>query len=154
MLKVIILYPNTRGATFDMAYYTGKHLPMVKEKCAGACKATGAERGLSGGEPGSKPPYLAIGYLTFDSLESFGKSFGPHAAQIVRRRTELHERPADHPDERGSRLTERGRPRRSRGRAVRGRTRRAGPVGAHRTHRSAMRLRMHPVVGLEELAGE
>ena len=83
MVKVIILYPNSPGATFDMAYYTSKHLPLVQKRCAGACKATGAEKGLGGGEPGSKPPYIAIGYLTFDSMESFGQSFGPHAGEIV-----------------------------------------------------------------------
>ena len=36
-----------------------------------------------GGEPGSKPTYAAIGYLTFDSVEAFQKAFGPHAAEIV-----------------------------------------------------------------------
>jgi uncharacterized protein (TIGR02118 family) len=83
MVRVIILYPDSPGATFDMAYYTGSHLPMVRKKCGAACTSTAAEKGVSGAEPGSKPPYLAIGYLMFDSVESFGKSFGPHAAEIV-----------------------------------------------------------------------
>ena len=83
MIKVIIFYPNGADTKFDMAYYTGKHLPMVQKKCGVACKAVAAEKGLSGGEPGSQPTYAAIGYLTFDSVDSFQKAFGPHAAEVV-----------------------------------------------------------------------
>jgi uncharacterized protein (TIGR02118 family) len=82
MIKVSVLYPNTPGATFDMAYYTSKHLTMLRKKVP-ACKGVGAERGLGGGEPGSKPTYIAMGHLLFDSVESFQTGFGPHAAEIV-----------------------------------------------------------------------
>jgi uncharacterized protein (TIGR02118 family) len=103
MIKVTVLYPNVSGpnvsgpnesgpnsegpdnagTTFDMAYYTSKHMPMVQRKCGPPCRSIGAELGLGGGEPGSKPPYIAIGYLTFDSVEAFQKSFGPHIAEIM-----------------------------------------------------------------------
>ncbi len=83
MIKVIIFYPNGPDTKFDMAYYTGRHLPLVQKKCGAACKGVAAERGLSGAEPGSKPTYAAIGYLTFDSVDSFQNSFGPHAGEIV-----------------------------------------------------------------------
>ena len=83
MIRIAVLYPDSPGAKFDMAYYTSKHMPMVKSCCGAACKSIAAERGVGGGEPGSKPPNLAIGYLTFDSLESFQKSFGPHAPEIM-----------------------------------------------------------------------
>jgi uncharacterized protein (TIGR02118 family) len=82
MIKVSVLYPNTPGATFDMAYYTSKHLPMVQKKVA-ACKGVAAEQGLSGGEPGSKPTYIALGHLLFDSVEAFQTGFGPHASEIL-----------------------------------------------------------------------
>ncbi len=83
MIRVTVLYPNKPDAKFDMAYYTSSHMPMVKQKCGAACKAIAAEKGLSGSEPGSKPANLAIGYLTFDSVDAFQKSFGPHAAEIL-----------------------------------------------------------------------
>jgi uncharacterized protein (TIGR02118 family) len=83
MIRVSVLYPNDAGATFDMAYYTGHHMPMVQRKCGTACKSITAEQGLSGGEPGSKPAYIAAGHLTFDSVEAFQKSFGPHASEIL-----------------------------------------------------------------------
>jgi len=83
MIRVIVLYPDSPGATFDMGYYVTHHMPMVQRKCAPACKSIAAEKGVGGAEPGSRPTYLAIGYLTFDSVEAFQKSFGPHAGEIV-----------------------------------------------------------------------
>jgi uncharacterized protein (TIGR02118 family) len=87
MIRVTVLYPNdlgpnSSGTTFDMAYYTSKHMPMVQKKCGPACKSIAADLGITGGEPGSKPPYVAIGYLTFESVEAFQKAFGPHAREI------------------------------------------------------------------------
>jgi len=83
MIKVTVLYPNTPDARFDMKYYVTHHMPMVRDKCAGACHSIAAESGLAGGDPGSKAPYIAIGHLTFDSVEAFQKAFGPHAAEIM-----------------------------------------------------------------------
>jgi uncharacterized protein (TIGR02118 family) len=82
MIKVTVLYPNSPGATFDMAYYTSKHLPMVQKKVP-ACKGVAAEQGLGGAEPGSKPTYIALGHLLFDSVEAFQTGFGPHAGEIL-----------------------------------------------------------------------
>jgi uncharacterized protein (TIGR02118 family) len=48
-----------------------------------ACKGVAAEKGLGGAEPGSKPAYIALGHLLFDSLEAFQTGFGPHAAEIL-----------------------------------------------------------------------
>jgi uncharacterized protein (TIGR02118 family) len=83
MIKLTVLYPNGADTKFDMAYYTSKHLPMVKQKCGPACKSIGAELGINGGAPGSRPTYIAIGHLTFDSVESFEKSFVPHTSAIM-----------------------------------------------------------------------
>jgi uncharacterized protein (TIGR02118 family) len=83
MIKVSVLYPNTSGARFDMNYYLTRHMPMVQEKCGPACRAIAVEGGLAGGEPGSQPPFLAAGHLTFESVSAFEKSFGPHAPEIL-----------------------------------------------------------------------
>jgi uncharacterized protein (TIGR02118 family) len=83
MIRVTVLYPNGADTKFDMAYYTSKHMPMVKQKCGPACKSIGAELGINGGAPSSPPTYIAIGHLTFDSVESFEKSFGPHTSEIM-----------------------------------------------------------------------
>jgi len=83
MIKVTVLYPNAPGARFDLDYYLSRHMPMVRDRCAPACRSIGVESGLAGGEPGSAPPYLAIGHLTFDSAAAFQQAFGPHAAEIL-----------------------------------------------------------------------
>lgn len=83
MIRVTVLYPNSATTQFDMAYYTSKHMPMVKAKCGPACKSIAADLGVAGGAPGEKPAYIAIGYLTFDSTEAFEKAFAPHAAAIL-----------------------------------------------------------------------
>jgi uncharacterized protein (TIGR02118 family) len=83
MIKVTVLYPNGADTKFDMAYYTSKHMPMVKQKCGPACKSIGAELGINAGAAGSKPTYIAIGLLTFESVDSFEKSFGPHTSEIM-----------------------------------------------------------------------
>lgn len=83
MIRVSVLYPDRPGAKFDMGYYTSHHMPMVKRLCSPACKAISAEKGVAGGEPGSKATYAAIGYLTFDSVEAFQNAFGPHAGEIL-----------------------------------------------------------------------
>lgn len=38
---------------------------------------------MSGEEPGSSPPYIAMGHLLFESVQAFQSSFGKHADQIV-----------------------------------------------------------------------
>lgn len=83
MIRVSVLYPNGNGTTFDMAYYTSKHMPMVKRLCGAACKSIAADRGLNAGQAGTAPAYIAAGYLTFDSVEAFEKAFGPHAGEIM-----------------------------------------------------------------------
>jgi len=83
VIRITVLYPNGEGSRFDMAYYTSKHMPMVKQKCGLACKSIAADFGVNAGQPGSKPPYLAIGYLTFDSVDAFQKAFAPHAGEIM-----------------------------------------------------------------------
>jgi uncharacterized protein (TIGR02118 family) len=83
MIKVSVFYPNTAGSTFDMPYYLNKHMPMVKQKLGAALKGQAVEQGLGGGQPGSAPPYLAMGHLMFDSVEAFQRAWGPNAEAIV-----------------------------------------------------------------------
>ncbi len=81
MIKVSVFYPNEEGKKFDMDYYCSKHIPMCQEKLG--CKQVAVEQGLAGGAPGSRPTFIAMGHLYFDSLEAFQKAFGPHAKEIM-----------------------------------------------------------------------
>jgi uncharacterized protein (TIGR02118 family) len=83
MIKVSVLYPNEDGGTFDMAYFSDKHLPMIREKLGSACKQISLEQGLGGAEPGSPATYMFMGHMYFDSLEDFQNAFGPHAETLL-----------------------------------------------------------------------
>jgi len=83
MIQVCVLYPRGEGRRFDMAYYLGSHIPMVRAKLGAACKGLAVLEGLAGGAPGSKPPYAAMAQLAFDSPEAFKAAFAPHAAAIL-----------------------------------------------------------------------
>lgn len=83
MIRVTVVYPNTKGSHFDIAYYCKTHIPLVQRLVGTALKGVAVEHGIAGGTPGSAAPYLAIGQLQFDSVEAFQASFGPHAPEIM-----------------------------------------------------------------------
>ena len=83
MIKVSVLYPNSDGCKFDVDYYCKSHLPMVRDKLGAACQGIAADKGLGGGEPGSKPTYVAMAHLFFQSVEAFQAAFGPQAEAIL-----------------------------------------------------------------------
>lgn len=83
MVKVTILYPDGEGKTFNMNYYATKHMPMVADLMGDAMKGFHIDNGISGRTPEDPIPYLAIGYLYFDSIEVYREAFAPHAEEIV-----------------------------------------------------------------------
>jgi uncharacterized protein (TIGR02118 family) len=83
MIVLHAIYANTPGARFDEDYYREKHMPMVKRVLGTACKGVSYASGISGGEPDSKSPFIAIGTVYFDSLEAFQAEFPPQAPQIM-----------------------------------------------------------------------
>ena len=83
MIRVSVLYPNYEGHAFDMAYYCDRHIPMVQQLFGSALKAVAVEQGIAGAEPGSPPPFLAVGHLSFESLEAFQTGFAGHAQEIL-----------------------------------------------------------------------
>ncbi len=83
MIKVSVLYPNREGGKFDMAYYCNTHMPLVRRLLSPAIKGIAVEQGIAGMGPGSPAPYVALGHLLFDSVESFQTSFEPHAQAIM-----------------------------------------------------------------------
>ena len=83
MVKVSVMYPNHEGTKFDMTYYINRHIPMVRQLLGSALRGVSVEQGISGEEPGSPAPYVAMGHLLFDSVEAFQTSFGPQAQAIM-----------------------------------------------------------------------
>jgi uncharacterized protein (TIGR02118 family) len=83
MIKVSVFYPDREGSKFDMNYYCKTHMPMVRQKLGAACKGAAVEEGIGGATPGSRPGFIAMGHLYFDSMEVFQTTFGPHAEAIM-----------------------------------------------------------------------
>ena len=71
MVRIIVMYPNDEGSTFDFNYYRDTHMALVKQHMGphGLLK-TGIERGLAAAE-GEKPRYVCIGSLYFESEEKY-----------------------------------------------------------------------------------
>lgn len=83
MIQISVMYPDQADARFDMTYYTEIHLPLVQRLTGAACRKVAAQRGVAGGQPGSRPTYVAMGHLYFDSVQDFEQAFGPHAKEIL-----------------------------------------------------------------------
>ena len=83
MIKVSVLYPNGERNVFDMKYYLGKHIPLVRRLIGVALRKVEVEEGLGGLAAGSPPAYLAMGHLFFESVQAFQAAFDPHAAEIT-----------------------------------------------------------------------
>lgn len=83
MVKVAILYPSGENKTFDMDYYTTKHMPMVAELFGDALRHYAIDKGISGRTPDEPMPYVAAGYFYFDKLSDYGKAFGTNAEKIL-----------------------------------------------------------------------
>lgn len=83
MIKVSVLYPDMDGSRFDMNYYLSTHMRLVEDKLGAACKGINVEQGLSGAEPGTRPAYVCMGHMLFDSVQAFQDAFAPHAEVIM-----------------------------------------------------------------------
>lgn len=83
MIKVSVFYPNQEGARFDMDYYRDRHMPLVQSRIGTACKGIAVEHGLAGATPGSKPQFLAMGHIYFDSVAAFQTAFAEHSAEFL-----------------------------------------------------------------------
>ena len=83
MIKVSVMYPNSSDANFNIDYYCNTHMPMVKGLLGDSVKGGNVDYGIAGGSPDELAPFIAIGHLLFESMESFQMSFGPHAEKIM-----------------------------------------------------------------------
>ena len=84
MIKISILYPNTKGSRFDMRYYLDTHMPLSISLLSThfGFKGVSVERGLGGAMPGTDAAYIAMCHFLFDSAEDFMAAFTPHAAVL------------------------------------------------------------------------
>jgi uncharacterized protein (TIGR02118 family) len=82
MIKVAILYANGEGKTFDMDYYSTKHMPLAAKLFGEPLIQMSIDKGLSSGTPDVPVPYLAIGYFYFENMDAMKKAMGPNGDQL------------------------------------------------------------------------
>ena len=82
MIKVAILYPNSEDKTFDMEYYSTKHMPLAASLFGESLVAMAIDKGLASTTPGVPAPYLAIGYFYFENLETMKSTMGAHSEKL------------------------------------------------------------------------
>ena len=84
MIKVTVLYPNEEGKKFDHGYWTTTHLNLVQSLLGPMGLVNGEmEKGVSGTDPNSPPPYIAVAHLYFDKVEDVHAAFTEHAGAII-----------------------------------------------------------------------
>ncbi len=83
LVKVAILYPSGDGKTFDMDYYTDKHMPMVADLFGDPLKRYAIDKGVAGRTPEEPLPYVAVGYFYFDTLTDYQNAFSANAEKIL-----------------------------------------------------------------------
>jgi len=84
MIRISILYPNSKGSRFDVAYYVNTHMPMSIKLLSAhpSFKGVSVEHGLGGAVPGSEPTYIAMCHFLFSSMEDFLAAFIPNAPAL------------------------------------------------------------------------
>jgi uncharacterized protein (TIGR02118 family) len=75
MISVVILYPKSDDTTFDMDYYTTKHMPMFAEALGEACKGWGVS--------GPAHKHHAVAWAMVDSQEAFDGAMAEHGAAVL-----------------------------------------------------------------------
>ncbi|MDA1256772.1 MAG: EthD family reductase [Chloroflexi bacterium] len=84
MIRVTVLYPNSDDASFNIDYYRDSHMKMISELLTPfGLRKTGIEKGIAGMGPGTPAPFIATGFIEFDSVEEFGKGFEAHGDKIM-----------------------------------------------------------------------
>ena len=82
MIKVAIFYPNGEDNTFDMDYYSTKHMPMAATLFGDSLVAMSIDKGLANANPDLPLEYLAIGYFYFENMSSFQEAMGANSEKL------------------------------------------------------------------------
>lgn len=84
MVKISFSYPYQDNAKFDHEYFHKSHMKLVSDRWSPMGMVSyGVEKGLSGGDPGSNPTYIASAYVIFNVIEDFQKALEAHGGDIV-----------------------------------------------------------------------
>ena len=83
MIRVAVLYSKSEDSSFDVEYYKKTHMALVKERLDPlgmvGCEVDAGVVGMSD----APPPYAAIGYLFFETVEQFQSAFAAVGAELI-----------------------------------------------------------------------
>ncbi len=83
MIRVSVAYPNGEDARFDHDYYAKTHFDMCVDLYTPyGLKGVGVDKGLAG-PCDMPPPYIALGYVMFDTVEEFKNAFDAEGAGLL-----------------------------------------------------------------------
>jgi uncharacterized protein (TIGR02118 family) len=77
------MYPNSPEITFDKEYYCNKHITLISQLLGDAIKDIQVSFGLVGASAEEAPAFVAMVFMTFDSVEAFQTAFEPHALRLI-----------------------------------------------------------------------
>jgi uncharacterized protein (TIGR02118 family) len=83
MIRVSVMYPSRGSSRFDVGYYFGTHIPMIRALLGTPLKGATVDEGLGGMQPGEPPTYRMMTHLLFESIESFQAAIAPHLQTII-----------------------------------------------------------------------
>jgi uncharacterized protein (TIGR02118 family) len=82
MPVIAVMYPSADGATFDEAYYTQTHIPLVRQRWEQLGLTNVAlMRGVPGPD-GAGPVYTMVALLTFATMNQFKAAATQHGREI------------------------------------------------------------------------
>lgn len=82
-IKVVVLYPNDDGATFDDSYYLSTHMPLVDKHWKQFGLQSWEITKFARGADGATPKFQIQATLTFESKEHFGKAMASEESKTV-----------------------------------------------------------------------
>lgn len=82
-IKFSVMDPYSEGAVLNMEdYINNKH--MADTRANPAMKGIIVENGLTGRDPGSKPPYICVAHIFYESVEAMMATRTPERAAKLR----------------------------------------------------------------------
>jgi uncharacterized protein (TIGR02118 family) len=83
MIRATVLYPNVPGSRFDFDYYLRTHVPFARTLLGSSgLVRLEVDRGVSGEEEGSAPPYTCAAHLYFHSESAFYAAMTAHGEEL------------------------------------------------------------------------
>ncbi|MCH8800048.1 MAG: EthD family reductase [Chloroflexi bacterium] len=84
MIKVTVLYPNDEGKKFDHGYWSTTHLTIVQDLLGPMGMVNvDMEKGISGTDPNTPAPFIAVGHLFFNTTDEVHAAFSTHGGAVM-----------------------------------------------------------------------